>query len=171
MLKREKLTGKSKFIWVILGFLLMLPLAGSCSKEDSKENVVIPDIALNKSELTLEKGKTERLIASFTPAETPDKGHVWNSSIPSVATVDETGMVTAVIPGEAVITVTALTGKKTATCKVTVVDKVVRVTGVSIKPTESTMVVGDDLILEAVVTPENATNKAVTWSSGDSKIA
>ena len=58
MLKREKLTGKSKFIWVILGFLLMLPLAGSCSKEDSKENVVIPDIALNKSELTLEKGKT-----------------------------------------------------------------------------------------------------------------
>ncbi len=33
------------------------------------------------------------------------------------------------------------------------------------------MVVGDDLILEAVVTPENATNKAVTWSSGDSKIA
>ena len=72
MLKREKLTGKSKFIWVILGFLLMLPLAGSCSKEDSKENVVIPDIALNKSELTLEKGKTERLIASFTPAETPD---------------------------------------------------------------------------------------------------
>ena len=171
MLKREKLTGKSKFIWVILGFLLMLPLAGSCSKEDSKENVVIPDIALNKSELTLEKGKTERLIASFTPAETPDKGHVWASSIPGVATVDETGMVTAVIPGEAVITVTALTGKKTATCKVTVVDKVVRVTGVSIKPTESTMVVGDDLILEAVVTPENATNKAVTWSSGDSKIA
>ena len=48
MLKREKSTGKSKFIWVILGFLLMLPLAGSCSKED----VVIPDIALNKSELT-----------------------------------------------------------------------------------------------------------------------
>ena len=167
MLKREKSTGKSKFIWVILGFLLMLPLAGSCSKED----VVIPDIALNKSELTLEKGKTERLIASFTPAETPDKGHVWTSNIPGVATVDETGMVTAVIPGEAVITVTALTGKKTATCKVTVVDKVVRVTGVSIKPTETTMVVGDDLILEAVVIPENATNKAVTWSSGDSKIA
>ena len=55
MLKREKLTGKSKFIWVILGFLLMLPLAGSCSKEESKEDVVIPDIALNKSELTLEK--------------------------------------------------------------------------------------------------------------------
>ena len=63
MLKREKLTGKSGPVWVMLGFLLTLSLAGSCSKEDTKEEVVIPDIALNKSELTLEKGKTERLIA------------------------------------------------------------------------------------------------------------
>lgn len=94
MLKREKLTGKSGPVWVMLGFLLTLSLAGSCSKEDTKEEVVIPDIALNKSELTLEKGKTERLIASFTPAETPDKGHVWTSSTPGVAMVDETGMVT-----------------------------------------------------------------------------
>jgi uncharacterized protein YjdB len=171
MLKREKLTGKSGPVWVMLGFLLTLSLAGSCSKEDTKEEVVIPDIALNKSELTLEKGKTERLIASFTPAETPDKGHVWTSSTPGVAMVDETGMVTAVKPGEAVVTATALTGKKTATCKVTVVDKIVRVAGVSIKPTVATMVVGDDLALEATVAPENATNKVVAWSSSDSKMA
>lgn len=171
MLKREKLSGKSKFIWVIWGFILMLPLAVSCSKEDGKEDVVIPDIALNKSELTLEKGKAERLIASFTPAETPNKSHVWSSSNSSVATVDETGMVTAVTPGETVVTATALIGKKTATCKVTVVDKVVRVEGVSVEPTEVVMVVGDDLTLEAVVVPENATNKTVTWRSGDSKIA
>lgn len=171
MLKREKLSGKSKFIRVIWGFILMLPLAVSCSKEDGKEDVVIPDIALNKSELTLEKGKAERLIASFTPAETPNKSHVWSSSNSGIATVDETGMVTAVTPGETVVTATALIGKKTATCKVTVVDKVVRVEGVSVEPTEVVMVVGDDLTLEAVVVPENATNKTVTWRSGDSKIA
>lgn len=160
MLKREKLTGKSMSVWVMLDFLFTLSLVGGCSKEDTKEEVVIPDIALNKSELTLEKGKTERLIASFTPAETLDKGHVWTSSTPGVAMVDETGMVTAVEPGEAVITAMALTGKKTATCKVTVVDKVVSVTGVSIKPTVATMVVGDDLTLEAIIAPDNATNKA-----------
>lgn len=171
MLKREKLTGKLIPALVMVVLLFMLSLAGSCSKEDTKEEVVIPDIALNKSELTLEKGKAERLIASFTPAETPDKGHVWNSSAPGIAIVDETGMVTAVEPGEAVITATALTGKKKATCKVKVVDKVVNVTGVSVKPTEATMVVGDDLTLEAIVVPENATNKAVAWSSNDSKIA
>lgn len=171
MLKIEKWAGKSMPILVMVALLLMLSLVGSCSKEDTKEEIVIPDIALNKSELTLEKGKAERLIASFTPVETPDKGHVWSSSAPGVALVDETGMVMAVEPGEAVITATALTGKKTATCKVKVVDKVVSVTGVSIKPTGITMVVGDDLTLEATVSPDNATNKAIAWSSGDSKIA
>ena len=171
MLRRKKSNGKLMYVLIAIAILFTLSLAGSCSKEDTKEEVVIPDIALNKSELTLEKGKTERLIASFTPAETPDKGHVWTSSTPGVAMVDETGMVTAVKPGEAVVTATALTGKKTATCKVTVVDKIVRVTGVSIKPTVTTMVVGDDLVLEATVAPENATNKVVAWSSSDSKMA
>lgn len=55
MLKREKLTGKSMSVWVMLDFLFTLSLVGGCSKEDTKEEVVIPDIALNKSELTLEK--------------------------------------------------------------------------------------------------------------------
>lgn len=148
----------------------ILQMVVGCSKNDDKD-IVVPEIALNKNELVLEKGKTERLIASFTPAETPDKGHVWSSSAPGVALVDETGMVTAVEPGEAVITATALVGKKKATCRITVVDKVVKVTGVSVKPAEAKMVAGDELTLEAIVTPENATNKSVVWTSGDGKIA
>lgn len=159
-------------IFIVL-FLLSVGLISlsSCSNDSGDDDIISIDIALNKSNLTLEKGKTERLIASFTPVETPNKGHVWSSSAPDVAMVDETGMVAAVKPGEALVTATALTGKKTATCKVTVVDKIVRVTGVSIKPTVTTMVVGDDLALEATVAPENATNKVVAWNSSDSKIA
>lgn len=159
-------------IFIVL-FLLSVGLISlsSCSNDSGDDDIISIDIALNKSNLTLEKGKTERLIAYFTPVETPNKGHVWSSSAPDVAMVDETGMVAAVKPGEALVTATALTGKKTATCKVTVVDKIVRVTGVSIKPTVTTMVVGDDLALEATVAPENATNKVVAWSSSDSKIA
>lgn len=153
---------------MLVSFLMQLVLG--CSKDDDKE-AIVPEIALSKNELVLEKGKTERLIASFTPAETPDKGHVWSSSAPGVALVDETGMVTAVEPGETVITATALVGKKKATCKVTVVEKVVNVTGVSINPAESKMVAGDELTLEATVAPENATNKSVVWTSGDGKIA
>lgn len=158
--------GKYSF-WAIC---MTLMFAVSCSKE--KDDVeAAPDIALNKSSLILEKGKSERLIASFTPADTPNKGHKWNSSAPNVAEVDAGGMVSAVGIGESVITVTALSGNKMATCQVTVTAKIVNVTGISLNETETTLVAGDKLQLEATVLPENATDKSVKWNSGDNKVA
>lgn len=76
-------------------------------------------ITLNKSELTLVAGAVDdSLKATVTPADSTDTV-VWSSDKPAVATVDPaTGKVTAVAPGEAIITATA--GTKTATCKVTV---------------------------------------------------
>ena len=75
-------------------------------------------ITLNKSELTLTAGEDETLTATVTPEGSTDTV-VWSSSKTDVATVDPaTGKVTAVAPGEAIITATA--GTKTATCKVTV---------------------------------------------------
>ena len=75
-------------------------------------------ITLNKSELTLTAGDSDTLTATVTPEGSTDTV-VWSSSKTDVATVDSaTGKVTAVAPGEAIITATA--GTKTATCKVTV---------------------------------------------------
>lgn len=74
-------------------------------------------ISLNKSELTLTVGGTETLVATVTPPDTTDTV-AWTSNKPGVATVDSTGKVTAVAPGEAIITATA--GTKTATCTVKV---------------------------------------------------
>lgn len=75
-------------------------------------------ITLNKSELTLTAGEDETLTATVTPEGSTDTV-VWSSSKTDVATVDSAmGKVTAVAPGEAIITATA--GTKTATCKVTV---------------------------------------------------
>ena len=75
------------------------------------------DINLNKDELTLTAGATETLEATVTPSDTTDTV-AWSSDKPSVATVDSTGMVTAVAPGEAIITAKA--GERTATCTVKV---------------------------------------------------
>lgn len=149
---------------------MTLLFAVSCSKE--KDDVeATPDIALNKSSLILEKGKTERLIASLTPANTPNKGHEWASSAPVIATVDKTGIVTAVSVGESIITATALNGGKTATCHITVTDKIVNVTSISLNKTQATLVAGDKLQLEAIILPNNATNKTIIWSSSDNKVA
>ena len=75
------------------------------------------DITLNKSELTLTAGESASLTATVTPEGSTDTV-VWSSSKTDVATVDATGKVTAVAPGEATITATA--GAKTATCTVKV---------------------------------------------------
>ena len=76
-------------------------------------------ISLNKSELTLTAGNSDTsLTATVTPADSTDTV-VWSTNKPAVATVDPaTGKVTAVAPGEAIITATA--GTKTATCTVKV---------------------------------------------------
>lgn len=74
-------------------------------------------ITLNKSELTLTAGDSDTLTATVTPEGSTDTV-VWSSSKIDVATVDATGKVTAVAPGEAIITAKA--GAKTATCTVKV---------------------------------------------------
>lgn len=76
-------------------------------------------ISLNKSELTLTAGNSDTsLTATVTPSDSTDTV-VWSTNKPAVATVDSaTGKVTAVAPGEAIIT--AKTGTKTATCTVKV---------------------------------------------------
>lgn len=76
-------------------------------------------ITLNKSELTLTVGNSDTsLTANVTPSDSTDTV-VWSTNKPAVATVDSAmGKVTAVAPGEAIITATA--GTKTATCTVKV---------------------------------------------------
>lgn len=161
---------KKGYYLLVSLLIIVLSIAG-CSKDNDDEKASAPDISLNKSTLILEKGKGERLVASFTPADTPNKGHTWSSSAPDIAMVDETGMVTGVGLGESIITVTALDGRKTAKCNVTVTDKIINVTGVALTETDETLVAGETLQLEAIVQPSTATDKSVSWSSADNKIA
>lgn len=117
---------KQNYIYTIwLGLFSLVTICTglvSCSEEDNKTSVA-PEITLDKTNLVLEVGSSERLTASFNPPEAPNKGHTWTSSAANIATVDETGMVTAVAEGNAVITAQALDGGKMASCNVQVVAK------------------------------------------------
>ena len=81
------------------------------------------------------------------------------------------GVVTAKSAGTATITVKTADGSKTATCKVTVKNPTVSVTGVSLNKTSTTIETGKSETLTATVTPSNATNKSVTWSSSNTNVA
>ena len=143
-----------------------------CAVSITKASVPVTGVSLDKTTLTLTEGENASLVATVAPDDASDKSVSWESSAPAIATVDQTGKVTAVAAGSATITVKTTDGEKTATCEVTVSAAVVAVTGVTLdKITASLLVGGDDLQLTATVAPDDATNKNVTWSSSNDKIA
>ncbi len=115
----------------------------------------------------IQVGSSRQLSATVLPDDVEDKTVTWSSSDNTVVTVDSDGMITAVAKGEA--TIIARAGDKGGTCAVTVVGKAVE--SVTVSPESVEMKSGEVQQLTAVVLPEDAENKAVTWSSSDTSVA
>lgn len=83
--------------------------------------IPVTGVALSAEDITLtEVGETATLTAIITPEDTTNKTVTWTSNDPSVATVSDTGVVTAVANGTTTITVTTEDGGFTAHCTVEV---------------------------------------------------
>ena len=132
--------------------------------------VPVTSVSLDKTSLGLTEGDTETLTATVEPSDATNKNVTWSTSDASIATVTD-GVVTAVAPGTATITVTTEDGNKAATCAVTLTAATVPVTGVTLNKTSTSLYVGDTETLTPTITPDNATNKNVTWSSDDTSVA
>lgn len=91
-----------------------LTLSATCTA------ISVTGVSLNKSSTTIVEGNTETLTATVTPSNALDKAVTWSSGTPGVATVNSSGVVTAVSAGNATITVTTHDGSFTANCTVTV---------------------------------------------------
>ena len=223
--------------------------------------VPVTGVTLDKNTLALTVNDTQTLIAAVVPANATNPSVTWASDTPSVATVDNSGVVTAKAVGTAKITVTTADGGYTAVCGVTVQeniydfttafgtytgqaggltgiidadaakferlevngqtlhgsnystnagstiitlhpsyldtldngtytvravftdgyadgsfivnvqDNVVSVTGIKLDKTKLTLAVGKNATLTATVSPSNATDKGMTWSSSNTAIA
>lgn len=138
----------------------------SCKKEKDK-SVAVTEVRLDKTATTLVEGDTEELMATVMPENATDKGIEWKSDNESVATVSQTGLVTALKDGSATITVITNDGEFRASCEVTVKKKVIAVTGVKLSAASMTLREGDKGTLTATVEPANATNKNVEWWTSD----
>ena len=131
----------------------------------------VTGVTLDKSTLSLEEGATDNLVATVAPSTATNKAVSYASSNTDVATVDGNGQVTAVASGTANIEVTTEDGGKTATSTVTVTAKQIPVTGVTLdKPTLS-LQVGATETLNATVEPNDASYKAVGFTSSDDTVA
>lgn len=131
----------------------------------------VEKVELNKTKLTLVEGETETLIAIFYPANATNKNVTWQSTNESVATVDSNGKVSAHKAGTSTITVTTEDRGKTAVCEVTVNPKVYPVEKVELNKTKLTLEEGENETLLAIVSPDNATNKKVSWQSTSESVA
>jgi uncharacterized repeat protein (TIGR02543 family) len=130
--------------------------------------VPVSGVSVDKT-ASVNVGESTTLTATVSPDNATNKNVTWASSDESIATVDKNGVVTGVAAGVATITVTSVADNtKTATCTVTVTT--VAVTSVSVDATASVNV-GKTTTLTATVSPNNATNKNVTWESSDESIA
>ena len=143
----------------------------TCKVTVKAKAVNVTEVTLDKTELTLTEGETETLTATVRPDNADNRKVTWISDKTEVATVDGAGKVTAVKPGEAVVTVTTEDGGKTASCKVTVKAKVVPVTGVDVKPWSVTIGANGTTKLTCTVAPSNATNRNVRWESDNPSVA
>jgi uncharacterized protein YjdB/formylglycine-generating enzyme required for sulfatase activity len=131
----------------------------------------VASVELNKNELTLLVGEAETLTVTVLPSTATNRSVTWSTSDSTKANVNSTtGRVTAVGVGEATITARSnADNTKFDICTVTV--NPVPVTGVTVAPTALTLTTGSTRTLIATVLPNNATNKAVIWSSGDDDVA
>ena len=137
--------------------------------------------------LELNGEATKALGAKMTPEDATDVKLAYLSSDESVATVDESGNVTAVGVGECTIT-TTIVADTTATAEDAGVDSEMLVVpenakaetkvtvgkaieSITLDSNEGVLTVGNTHTIKATVFPEDATDKAVTWKSSDESIA
>ena len=156
-----------KFIPILALCLLALPALFSCGGKMG-EKVPVSSVSLSATSLDLMEGDEVTLTATVNPVDASDKSVSWRSSDDRVATVSS-GRVKAVSPGNATITATA--GDRSATCSVKVGKRVIAVTSVTLDKKTLKLMVGETATLTATVKPDDATDKTVTWSSLDAKVA
>lgn len=133
--------------------------------------VKVTNITLDTRYLRLDAGKKYELNYTVYPYNATDKTLTWTSSNENVATV-ENGVITAIGRGSAYITATSSNGVQTS-CYVDVYGeaKPVKVTGIYFSDRQLGLKVGETKAASVLFTPNNATNKNVTYSSLNSSIA
>lgn len=148
-----------KYISVVFSALLSVAALPSCSTPE----VGVEGISLEPSSVTIEPGNTCTIEAVIVPENADNKNVIWSVSDASIATIDQSGTLTAVAEGKTVVKAITEDGRFTAVCQVTVAYEVISVESVSVDPQTLTLNNGETAQLTATVLPENASNKTISW--------
>lgn len=160
--------------WIVIALAVYTIVLAGCKVVSEPEPIAVESVTLDATTLTLAPGATKKLTATVKPDNADDKTVRWSSSDTTVAMVNSDGTVGAIKAGTAIITAQA--GGKSATCQITVkVDTVnpelVAVENVTLDAETLVLAYGEKATLTATVTPDNANDKTVKWSSSNTTVA
>ncbi len=133
--------------------------------------ISVTGVKLDRTSDTLSEGDVTYLSATVSPSNATNKDVTWKSSNPSVATVSQKGMVTAISGGTTEISVETKDKGYRAVCKITVPQKYIAVQSVRLNQSEITVEQGKTKSLSAIINPSNATDKSLEWYTEDYTIA
>jgi len=149
------------------------PPQGGNQTPPNQPAVLPTGVSVNQVSVTLDIGAGHTFVATVAPANATNRTVTWTSSNNAVATVNNTGRVTAVAAGTATITARTHNGQ-TATATVTVMQAgqpQVLPTGITIDRTALTLTATASHLFVPNVAPANATNQTVTWTSSNNSVA
>lgn len=164
--------------------------SASCTVKVLEDVVEVESISIN-GRSTVNVGSKIKLTVKYSPENAANQSVKWEVDKPEIASIDSDGNVTGLKAGTVVVTATTSNGK-TATKKITIKDSTtqanptnpetpsaetpqpqvstVGVTGITISG-DNQVAVGSNITLIATITPDNATDKSLTWESSDNNIA
>lgn len=146
-------------------------VAVSCNDDDTKdEDIPVTEVKVTPATGSVVAGTTLTLKAEILPENATNKTVEWKSRTPEIATVNsETGVVTGVAEGEAVIM--AICGGKNGKATLTVTAAPIRVEKIELSKTELPLFVGKTEKLTYTINPENATDQTAVWDSSNKTVA
>lgn len=137
-----------------------------------KSNTIsVTRIELTPSSATLEIGETIQLNATAYPTNATNRSLNWTTENYSVASVSNSGLVTARGAGRVWIWARATDGSGAGNYCVVDVKEPTKVSSIELSETEATMEVGEELTITASILPDDANNKSVNWTSDNTDVA
>lgn len=131
--------------------------------------VAVKGVSLDKTSMNLNLGSTYHLTATINPSNATNQNITWSTSNSKVVSVDLAGNIKAVSSGTATIKVKTSDGNYEADCKVTV--PAIKITKLTLNANKIQLVKGKTYQIKASITPSNATNKSLKYTSDNTGVA
>lgn len=143
----------------------------SCLVTVFPEKFKVSEVMLIPEYHTMEIDTSFQIEVQVFPAEAYNKEITWRSSNINIASVDSSGLVSALQAGSVTIYATSLDGGIIRTCQILVLNEMVHIQEVNIEADTIELILGQNISIRAQIIPEDATVTTIEWSSSDPEVA